>query len=99
MRPSPLPDKDGIAGAADSKTAADSPESNTTALPSDAAMEKQESAEDLPLEKVDSYGSFIPPAPLLKEAENEATPAAVQSLRMDGCLLRANVLEALGKLN
>ena len=44
-----------------------------------------------------SYGSFVPPAPLLKAGEDEAKPAAVQSLRMDGCGLKANVLETFGQ--
>ena len=48
-------------------------------------------------EESTAYGSFMPPAPLLKEVEDEARPAAVQSLRMDGCALRANVMEALGE--
>ncbi|WWC69798.1 uncharacterized protein I206_103741 [Kwoniella pini CBS 10737] len=45
----------------------------------------------------DAYGSFIPPAPLLKEHEESSTPAAVQTLRLDGCALRANVLETLAQ--
>jgi hypothetical protein len=44
-----------------------------------------------------SYGSLVPPAPLLKAGEDEAKPAAVQSLRMDGCGLKANVLETFGQ--
>lgn len=45
-----------------------------------------------------AYGSFIPPAPLLREGEEAEAgkPSAVQTLRMDGCGLRANVLESLG---
>lgn len=45
----------------------------------------------------DYYGSFILPAPLLKDGENDGGAAAVQTLRMDGCGLKANVLESLGK--
>lgn len=44
----------------------------------------------------DCYGSFGRYAPYLKEAEAFDAPSAVQTLRMDGCALRANVLEALG---
>ncbi|WVQ98412.1 hypothetical protein IAU59_005535 [Kwoniella sp. CBS 9459] len=47
--------------------------------------------------KKDAYGSFIPPAPLLKEADESRTPAAVQTLRMDGCGLKAAVLETLAQ--
>ena len=45
----------------------------------------------------DHYGSFIPSAPLLKHDLDKEDLAAVQTLRMDGCGLRANVLETLGK--
>ncbi|WWC61497.1 uncharacterized protein I303_104081 [Kwoniella dejecticola CBS 10117] len=45
----------------------------------------------------DAYGSFIPPAPLLKEHEENSTPAAVQTLRLDGCGLRANVMEIVAQ--
>ncbi|KAK8870050.1 hypothetical protein IAR55_000620 [Kwoniella newhampshirensis] len=45
----------------------------------------------------DAYGSFIPPAPLLKENDLTSTPAAVQTIRMDGCGLKANVLETLAQ--
>ncbi|OCF44763.1 hypothetical protein I317_01453 [Kwoniella heveanensis CBS 569] len=45
----------------------------------------------------DAYGSFIPPAPLLKETDESRTPAAVQTLRMDGCGLKAAVLETLAQ--
>ncbi|WVF72536.1 hypothetical protein IAT40_007353 [Kwoniella sp. CBS 6097] len=53
-------------------------------------QEKEEEARD-------AYGSFIPPAPLLKEADESRTPAAVQTLRMDGCGLKAAVLETLAQ--
>ena len=43
------------------------------------------------------YGSFVPPAPLLKDGDRDGWPAAVQTLRMDGCGLKANVLESLGQ--
>lgn len=49
-------------------------------------------------EKRDCYGQFVPSAPLLKEKDGPELPAALQTLRMDGCGLRANVLEALGRL-
>lgn len=46
----------------------------------------------------DAYGWYIPPAPLLKEHDDETSaPAAVQTLRMDGCGLRPAVLETLGE--
>ncbi|WWC85158.1 uncharacterized protein L201_000015 [Kwoniella dendrophila CBS 6074] len=46
---------------------------------------------------INAYGSFIPPAPLLKENDENRTPAAVQTLRLDGCALRANVMETLAQ--
>ncbi|WVQ77942.1 hypothetical protein IAT38_000022 [Cryptococcus sp. DSM 104549] len=45
----------------------------------------------------DAYGAFIPLAPLLKERDQTSTPAAVQTIRMDGCGLRAAVLETLAQ--
>jgi protein phosphatase 1 regulatory subunit 37 len=48
-------------------------------------------------ERKASYGSFGRYAPYLKEAEGSDAPSAVQTLRMDGCNLRAFVLEALGQ--
>ena len=64
---------------------------------SDRPQEKDTAEEDGEADERDSYGSFIPAAPLLKEVVNVASvPAAVQTLRMDGCGLRAAVLEALG---
>ncbi|RSH95673.1 hypothetical protein EHS25_000765 [Saitozyma podzolica] len=46
----------------------------------------------------DAYGWYIPPAPLLKEHDDETNaPAAVQTLRMDGCGLRPAVLETLAQ--
>lgn len=41
--------------------------------------------------------SYVRPAPLLKESEGPEAPTALQTLRMDGCAFRANVLEALGE--
>jgi protein phosphatase 1 regulatory subunit 37 len=49
-------------------------------------------------ENTSAYGSFIPPAPYLKEDDEVNGTAAVQTLRMDGCGLRSAVLESLGKL-
>ena len=46
---------------------------------------------------VDAYGSFLPPAPLLRNGEDAGQAAAVETLRMDGCNLRHNVLEVLGE--
>jgi protein phosphatase 1 regulatory subunit 37 len=48
-------------------------------------------------ERKESYGSFGRYAPYLKEAEGSDAPSAIQTLRMDGCNLRAFVLEALGQ--
>jgi protein phosphatase 1 regulatory subunit 37 len=45
----------------------------------------------------DSYGSFVLPAPLLKEAEEKNQPASVQTIRMDGCLFKTAILEPLGR--
>ena len=45
---------------------------------------------------MDAYGSFLPPAPLLRSGEDSGKPSEVQTLRMDGCNLRHNVLEVLG---
>lgn len=47
-------------------------------------------------ESDDFYGSFLPPAPLLKEGDGGGCAAAVQTLRMDGCGLKTTVLETLG---
>ena len=55
--------------------------------------EREEAVE----ERKASYGSFGRYAPYLKEAEGSDAPSAVQTLRMDGCNLRAFVLEALGQ--
>ncbi|OCF72201.1 hypothetical protein I204_07466 [Kwoniella mangroviensis CBS 8886] len=52
---------------------------------------------DVEKPSTDAYGSFIPPAPLLKENNQSSTPAAVQTLRLDGCGLRANVMETLAQ--
>jgi protein phosphatase 1 regulatory subunit 37 len=68
--------------------------------------EAKEAAEDPELERKEeeeveerkaSYGSFGRYAPYLKEAEGSDAPSAVQTLRMDGCNLRAFVLDALGQ--
>ena len=42
-----------------------------------------------------AYGSFIPPAPLLKDSGTDPPASALQTLRMDGCGLRPATLEAL----
>ena len=41
--------------------------------------------------------SYVRPAPLLRETEGPEAPSALQTLRMDGCSLRPNSLEALGE--
>lgn len=56
---------------------------------------EDESQEDEKLHN--AYGSFIPPAPLLREGEEEGGPASVHTLRMDGCGIRATALESLGE--
>jgi len=92
IKPPPVPDKDGM-----SINGTDAGANDT----SDVVEVKQtEEAPDEEGEKINehsAYGSFIPPAPLLREADDETRPAAVQSLRMDGCGLKANVLESLGQ--
>lgn len=78
----------------------------TASTPESAPPEVKDEVEDLEpeteAEEVEerkaSYGSFGRYAPYLKEAEGSDAPSAVQTLRMDGCNLRAFVLEALGKL-
>ncbi|CAD6576198.1 MAG: hypothetical protein TREMPRED_001605, partial [Tremellales sp. Tagirdzhanova-0007] len=45
----------------------------------------------------DHYGSFILPAPLLRDLDGDNQAAAVQTLRMDGCGLKATVLETLAQ--
>lgn len=59
---------------------------------------ESETKEEKVEERKASYGSFGRYAPYLKEAEGSDAPSAVQTLRMDGCNLRAFVLEALGQL-
>ena len=71
------------------------PEPNHTADPPDETL-KDGDDEQAEAYCGDSYGSFILPAPLLKEADGEDRPAAVQTLRMDGCGLKTMVLESLG---
>ena len=63
-----------------------------------AEKEKEKERPDTEVEeRKQSYGSFGRYAPYLKEAEGSDAPSAVQTLRMDGCNLRALVLEALGQ--
>lgn len=45
-----------------------------------------------------TYSVFLPPTPLLKDSDLATAPAAVQSIRMDNCGLRAGTLDALGEL-
>jgi hypothetical protein len=75
------------------------PASGSTVMPEtpNEAGDKAEPEDQLEERKA-SYGSFGRYAPYLKEAEGSDAPSAVQTLRMDGCNLRAFVLEALGKL-
>ncbi|WVR04933.1 hypothetical protein IAU60_001945 [Kwoniella sp. DSM 27419] len=54
-----------------------------------------ENRDDTDRKRPNVYGSFVPPAPLLKEADESSMPAAVQTLRMDGCTLKAGALETL----
>ena len=71
--------------------------SDVTPFSSDDSDAEDEAASILTSEAdtISVYGSFIPPAPLLKSSE-EDVPASLQTLRMDGCVFRSNVLEALG---
>lgn len=46
-------------------------------------------------DKSSAYGSFVPPAPLLRD-EDDRLPSTVQTLRMEGCSLRNAALELLG---
>jgi protein phosphatase 1 regulatory subunit 37 len=69
------------------------------ATPEPEVKEETEEPESVTKEEEErkaSYGSFGRYAPYLKEAEGSDAPSAVQTLRMDGCNLRAFVLEALG---
>lgn len=73
---------------------------STTTTHSDLlTSEKVESPVDEDARTEDERGptAYVRPAPLLKESEGPEAPTAIQTLRMDGCALRANVLEALGK--
>ena len=63
----------------------------------EAEQPEPEKEEEEVEERKASYGSFGRYAPYLKEAEGSDAPSAVQTLRMDGCNLRAFVLEALGQ--
>lgn len=61
------------------------------------AEPEQESEKDP--EKRGVYGSFILPAPLLKQEAEREEATAIQTLRMDGCGLRVATLEPLGELH
>lgn len=52
-------------------------------------------------ERRSRYSSCVPSAPLLRDEEEGGVdlPAAVQTLRMDGCGLRMAVLESLGEFD
>jgi protein phosphatase 1 regulatory subunit 37 len=65
--------------------------------PEESEEPESETKEEEVEERKASYGSFGRYAPYLKEAEGSDAPSAVQTLRMDGCNLRAFVLEALGQ--
>jgi protein phosphatase 1 regulatory subunit 37 len=65
--------------------------------PEESEEPESETKEEKVEERKASYGSFGRYAPYLKEAEGSDAPSAVQTLRMDGCNLRAFVLEALGQ--
>jgi hypothetical protein len=87
-----------------SASMAPTPASGSTVMPEtpNEAEDKAEPEDQVEEPEVEerkaSYGSFGRYAPYLKEAEGSDAPSAVQTLRMDGCNLRAFVLEALGKL-
>jgi hypothetical protein len=82
-----------------SATALPSAEAETVANEDSALKEevKQEVNGEVEAERKASYGSFGRQVPYLKDAEGSDAPSAVQTLRMDGCNLRAFVLEAFGE--
>lgn len=98
VRPPPVPEKDHIAGQEEGEAPPAGQEASTQEGQANAEQGEREASAQAELSSQPSYGSFVPPAPLLREMEDETKPAAVQSLRMDGCGLRAHILEALGAL-
>jgi hypothetical protein len=60
---------------------------------------ESESPTEMEMKREESRAStsFVRPAPLLREVEGPEAPSALQTLRMDGCALRPNSLEALGR--
>ncbi|ORX39593.1 hypothetical protein BD324DRAFT_654814 [Kockovaella imperatae] len=69
---------------------------NATILLDDAAS-LSESESVVAAEAASVYGSFMPPAPLLKSSGGYEGPSSLQTLRMDGCGFRGAVLEALAQ--
>ncbi|WVQ71367.1 hypothetical protein IAR50_000896 [Cryptococcus sp. DSM 104548] len=69
--------------------------SSPTKSPTSHAEQEEESEE----QEQTIYAPFVPPAPLLKPSntEQEEGPAALVSLRMDGCGLKGAVLEVLAQ--
>ncbi|ORY32099.1 hypothetical protein BCR39DRAFT_524149 [Naematelia encephala] len=70
------------------------PDHNTEPPPSPPKTDEEKGDEET---VGNAYGSFIRPAPLLKETDEGIVPAAVQTLRMDGCNLKGAVLESLAQ--
>ena len=64
---------------------------------SPAMSECSDEEDETTVTEISVYGSFIPPAPLLKGGDGEDVATSLQTLRMDGCVFRGNALEALGE--
>lgn len=60
-------------------------------------VEDEDDEDDSLGDRSSAYGSFVPPAPLLRDHDDEQLPSSVQTLRMEGCSLRNAALELLGK--
>jgi protein phosphatase 1 regulatory subunit 37 len=73
----------------------DTPTEMRTTAEGEKGKDETEEADDGP--RLSRYSSCVPSAPLLREDEGQDLPAAVQTLRMDGCGLRVTVLESLGE--
>ena len=90
--PPEVPDK-----ASSAQGSPDIPPTAPTEVDSAPASPTPETPTKKPSSNNHTYNAFIPSAPLLKISEDETDPAAVQTLRMDGCTFRSGALEALGK--
>ena len=98
IKPPSVPDKDGTPNFNGAETNPGGPDESTEVKgQSTKDIRETNAQEEASASEHSAYGSFILPAPLLREADDEAKPASIQSLRMDGCALKANVLESLGQ--